>query len=103
MHLSNHAYNRRSDAYRLSGALLALAVSAGTSAGTVVVKRMDPGQDFLAVAAWQLILGSLPLLVLAALVEGGTSIVWSGEFVGLLLFLSLVGPSFATVLCYWLL
>ncbi len=54
-------------------------------------------------AAWQLILGSLPLLGLPTLVEGGTLIVWSGEFVGLLLFLSLVVPSFATVLCYWLL
>ncbi len=67
-------------AYGLSGVLLVLAASAGTSACSVIVKRMDRGRDLLSVAARQLILGSLPLLGLSALVEGASSIlgiVWT--------------------------
>ncbi|MBF6596307.1 MAG: DMT family transporter [Thermaceae bacterium] len=107
------------DAYGLSGAVLALAASAGTAAGSVILKRMqikdetspEPsrtrrgsgfGRALLVVAAWQLIIGSLPLLALSGLTERGTPVIWSAEFITLLLSLALVGTSFATALWYWL-
>lgn len=111
------------DAYGISGAVLALAASAGTAGGSVILKRMqvgrhvedDPsfggstprgysgsGPALLVIAAWQLIIGSLPLLALSGLVERGAPMIWSAEFIALLLSLALVGTSFATALWYWL-
>ena len=91
------------DAYGLSGALLALGAAGGTAAGTIIVKRAGLDRDVLGSAAWQLILGSLPLLAVSALVERDARVNWTGAFLGLLLFLALVGTSFATALWYWLL
>lgn len=89
-------------AYGLSGPLLALAASGGAAAGTVIVKRMAPGRDLLAVIAWQLILGSLPLFLGSAAAEPGTTVLWTSEFIVLLLFLALLGTSLATAVWYWL-
>lgn len=112
------------DAYGLSGALLALAASAGTAAGSVILKRMQvggqsvrevpppqapytkaaqgPGPALLVIAAWQLVIGSLPLFALSGFTERGAPVIWSAEFITLLLSLALVGTSFATALWYWL-
>jgi drug/metabolite transporter (DMT)-like permease len=90
-------------AYGVAGPLLALGASAGTAAGSVIVKWMNmTTQDMLSIAAWQLILGGLPLLAVSAFVEANTPIVWDVRFIGLFLFLALVGTSFATALWYWL-
>jgi drug/metabolite transporter (DMT)-like permease len=65
-----------------------------------------PGREagpLLALAAWQLMIGSLPLLGASAVFEPNAGITWNIEFVGLLLFLALVGTSFTTALWYWLL
>lgn len=83
------------------GALLALGASGGSAIGSVIVKRMRP-RNLMATAGWQLIIGSAPLLVASAAIERGTPVVWSGAFIGMLLFLALVGTSFATALWYWL-
>lgn len=91
------------DAYGISGAVLALAASAGTAAGSVLVKRAALVSGLLAVAAWQLIIGSLPLLGASAIFEPNAVVTWNMEFVGLLVFLALVGTAFATALWYWLL
>ena len=64
------------------------------------MKRAVVGEPFLRVAAWQLLLGGLPLLVLSAALEG--PIVWAPTFVALLLFLALVGTAFTTAAWYWL-
>ena len=90
------------DAVGISGVLLALAASVGAALGSVLVKRMGRPSAVLAVTAWQLIVGSLPLLGLSALVEHGARVVWSAEFVGLLLFLAVVGTAFTTAVWYWL-
>ncbi len=90
------------DAFGLSGALLALAASVGASSGGILVKRMGVREDLLTVTSWQLILGSLPLLLASTVVEGAAPIVWNPEFVSLLLFLALVGTSFLTLAWYWL-
>lgn len=90
------------DAYGFSGAMLALLASTGSAIGSVIVKRMGHQPSLLAVTAWQLIIGSLPLLGIAALVERDATVVWNLEFVGLLLFLALVGTSLTFALWYWL-
>lgn len=90
------------DAYGLSGMALALTASAGASASSVIFKRMRTPASLLGITAWQLILGSLPLLVISTLIERETQVIWNAQFVGLLLFLALVGTSFANAIWYWL-
>lgn len=90
------------DAYGLSGALLAVAASGGLALGSVLAKRMGAQPDLLAITAWQLILGSLPLFGTAAVVERGVGVNWTGPFVALLLFLALAGTALPTPLWYWL-
>lgn len=89
-------------AYGLSGMALALAASAGASAASVIFKRMSIPVNLLVITAWQLILGSLPLLAVSVLIERDTQVIWNVQFVGLLLFLALVGTSFANAVWYWL-
>lgn len=88
-------------AYGLAGLLLPLVSSAGSAVESVIVKRSDARDDILLVAAWQLLLGSAPLLALSAGFERG-GIAWSPGFIGLLLFLALAGTAFTTALWYWL-
>ena len=90
------------DAYGLSGMALALTASAGASASSVIFKRMGTPASLLVITAWQLILGSLPLLAISALIERDTQMIWNAQFVGLLLFLALIGTSFANAVWYWL-
>ena len=85
-----------------SGAMLALVVSAASAGGSVIVKRMGPQPSLLVVTGWQLVVGSLPLLVASAGLERDAPVLWTAEFVGLLLFLALVGTSLAFAAWYWL-
>lgn len=80
----------------------ALAASTGTAIGNVIVKRINLKRGLLAFAGWQLILGSLLLLILSGLFEEGKLVVWNMEFSGLLLFLAIVETSFPTAIWYWL-
>lgn len=91
------------DAYGVSGAALALTASAGSAAGNIIVKRLGPVPSLLAVTAWSLTLGSLPLVGISLVVETGESITWNAEFLGLLIFLALPGTALATAMWYWLL
>ena len=47
-------------------------------------------------------LGSLPLLAASAIFERNAPVMWDPEFVVELLFLALVGTSFANAVWYWL-
>ena len=87
----------------LLGAVLPLLSAVGSASESVVVKRLNTGNETLRVAGWQLLLGGLPLLALSAWVERDVTILWGTRFVILLLFLALVGTAFATALWYWLL
>ena len=89
-------------AYGVVGLLLPLVSAAGSAAESVIVKRADAGAAVLRVAAWQLLIGSIPLLALSLWLERGRSITWSPTFGVLLLFLSFVGTAFTTALWYWL-
>lgn len=86
----------------VAGLALALTVSAGSAVGNIVVKRLGPLPSLLAITAWALLLGSLPLLAISLLAERGESVTWSLEFLGLLLFLALPGTALATAMWYWL-
>lgn len=90
------------DIYSLGGALTALASSTGSAAGNIIVKRMGNQFNLLTITAWQLILGSLPLLAVSAFFEGGAKVSWNLEFIVLLLFLALVGTAFTTGVWYFL-
>lgn len=84
----------------LSGPALALAVSTGSAVSNILVKRLKFEADLLAVTAWQLIAGSLPLLAGSALMERGIPIRWTAGFILLLAFLALAGTSFVTAAWY---
>ena len=86
----------------LAGPALALAASLGFAIGSVVIKRVEPGAGLLAVTGWQLLGGALPLLAASAFVERSAPMRWTPEFVGILLFLALIGTSLATAAWYWL-
>ncbi len=90
------------DAHGISGAALALTASGGAALGSVLFKRMEISTGLLAITAWQLMLGSLPLLAASAIFERNAQVIWDPEFVVELLFLALVGTSFANAVWYWL-
>ncbi len=67
--------------------------------GTVLVKRLRKHQqiDLLSLTAWQMALGAVPLVLLAALIpERPTD--WSAIYIGILAFMSVI----STALCWWL-
>jgi drug/metabolite transporter (DMT)-like permease len=67
--------------------------------GTILVKRLRSRQqvDLLSLTAWQMILGAIPLVLLALLVpERPTD--WSATYIGILTFMSVI----STALCWWL-
>src|SRR5258708_5436915 len=84
----------------LSGAALALTASASAAIGSVVFKRMRVAIGLLAISAWQLILGSLPLLTVSAFVEGQVPVIWNIQFVAIVLFLALAGTSLVNTAWY---
>ena len=86
-----------------AGSLLALGASLGAAVGSVVVKRIRVRPGLVALTGWQLVLGSVPLVVMAALQPGGLAIRWTPTFVLILLFLALLGTALPTTLWFWLL
>jgi drug/metabolite transporter (DMT)-like permease len=67
--------------------------------GTVLVKRLRARQpvDLLSLTAWQMLLGAVPLALLAVVVpERPTD--WSAAYIGILAFMSVISTAF----CWWL-
>lgn len=67
--------------------------------GTVLVKRLRAQQkvDLLSLTAWQMLIGSVPMVLLAVIVpERHTD--WTAAYVGILAFMSVI----STALCWWL-
>ncbi len=67
--------------------------------GTVLVKRLRKRHpvNLLSLTAWQMLLGGIPLVLLATLVpEHATN--WAAAYIGILAFMSLI----STALCWWL-
>lgn len=86
-----------------NGSLLAIGASAGAAAGSVVVKRIRVRPGLVALTGWQLVIGGVPLLLLAAREPAGLAIAWTPTFVATLLFLALLGTALPTTLWFWLL
>ncbi|SEO84553.1 DMT family transporter [Aquisalimonas asiatica] len=85
------------------GPLLALASSAGLVAASVVVKHIGSGVSRLVLAAWPLVLGSIPLFLLSLALEPVNATDWSPYFVGVLVFLAIPGTALLTLGWYSLL
>ncbi len=84
------------------GPMLALLASLSVATGNVLAKRMGPQPRLLAIASWQLLLGSLPLLAASAVLEQAATISWAPTFVIALLFLAFAGTALPTPVWYWL-
>ncbi len=67
--------------------------------GTVLVKRLRSRQqvDLLSLTTWQMLLGAIPLVLLALMIpERPTD--WSVPYIGILTFMSVI----STAMCWWL-
>jgi drug/metabolite transporter (DMT)-like permease len=94
---------REQSGHPLLGAMLALGSSASAAIASVTVKGLCPGKDLMSLTGWQLIAGGVVLLGLSAVLEPNETIMWTGRFVSLLLFLALAGTALSTWLWFWLL
>ena len=67
--------------------------------GTVLIKRLRAKQqvDLLSLTTWQMLIGAVPLVLLAVVIpERHTD--WSATYIGILAFMSVI----STALCWWL-
>lgn len=79
--------------------LLGILAALSWAIGTILIKRLRARHevDLLALTAWQMALGALPLVVLAFVVpEHPTA--WTASYIGILAFMSVA----STALCWWL-
>lgn len=78
---------------------LGLMAAVSWAVGTILIKRLRSRceVDLISLTAWQLLMGAVPLLLLA-LVVPDRSTVWSAPYIGILAFISIV----STALCWWL-
>ena len=72
----------------------------GVAVGNVLLKRLAGRVDPLMATGWQFILGGVPLLLAAQVVESPLQVVWSPAFVINLMVLSLLGTALAFVLWF---
>ena len=89
--------------YAFLGAMLATGTSLGAAVTAVLLKRLKPGTDLISFTGWQLIAGSLPLLAGSYFFESDSIITWSGFFIGLVIFLGLIGTALTEIIWFWLL
>lgn len=83
--------------YALGIAYIALA-AAGIAIGNVAMKRLPGEVDAIVAMGLQLLLGAVPLALLSVMSEDLTSVSLSGEFIAVLVILSVFGTSLA----FWL-
>jgi drug/metabolite transporter (DMT)-like permease len=94
---SPRLFSSGGDSYTMGIGLIVLA-AIGVSVGNVVIKRLAGNVDALVAMGLQMLMGSIPLVLLAFAMEAPGEIRWMPEFVAILLALSLFG----TALVYWL-
>ncbi len=86
-----------SDAF-LIGTGYIVAATIGITISNVLIKKVVNRIDPLMAMGWQLVIGSIPLAVIAVATEDPTAVNWTVEFLGSLIGLSLAG----TALAYWI-
>ncbi len=86
---------------KLISSLLGVAVGFTWALGAIMVKRLQlrAPMDLISMTAWQMFLGSLPLIVVAMLLPEAP-VVWSTRFITVLLLVSVVTTAFGWIL--WL-
>lgn len=83
---------------QLLGIAYIVLAACGITVSNVLIRRLGNRADPLVAMGWQMVIGSIPLGLLALSTENPTDLVWSTRFT-----LSLVSLSFAgTALVYWL-
>ena len=82
------------------GLLLPLIASASGAGETVIVRRARVGNQYIQLAAWQFLVGSIPLFAISAVLEANVPTVWSSGFFGPLAFLTAGATAAATSLWY---
>ena len=87
----------------LLGTVLALGATIASAYGTVLHKRCFSQKPIVVSAASQIILGGIPVLIYALLVEDVASIVWTPVAIGTILYLAIFGTVVAFLAYYWLL
>ena len=87
----------------LIGVFLILVGAVGIAISNVALKRLTGKVDVMRAMGWQLLIGAIPLALLAAATEDVTSIRWSWQFSLNLAALSVLGTSGAFVLWFSLL
>lgn len=70
----------------------------GITLSNVIIKRIATEIDPLMAMGWQLVIGSIPLGIVAVVMEDPMSVRWTVEFLGSLFGLSIAG----TALVYWI-
>ncbi len=67
--------------------------------GSILIKRLRGQQpvDLLVLTTWQMVIGAVPLVLLALIVPE-RPVEWSGAYIGILAFMSIA----STALCWWL-
>ncbi len=88
---------------QLLGMLLILVAAAGIAVSNVALKRLAGRVDILRAMGWQLVIGAVPLAVLALTTEDLLAVGWSPLFALNLIALSGLGTSAAFALWFWLL
>lgn len=88
----------------MTSSLLALGAGVCWAVSVIVFKRIPVhGRDeLLSITAWQMVFGMIPLVVVALVVEE-RPIVWSGYFIGALLYNGIGGMAIATLLWLYIL
>lgn len=83
----------------LLGNVLGLMTALSWAVGTILIKQLRSWceVDLISLTAWQLLMGAVPLSLLALAVPDRAT-VWSAPYVGILAFISIV----STALCWWL-
>jgi drug/metabolite transporter (DMT)-like permease len=88
----------------ITSSLLALGAGIAWAISVIVFKTMplDNRNDLISVTAWQMVFGVIPLVVVALLVDE-QPIVWSGYFIGALIYNGIGGMAIATLLWAYIL
>ncbi|NOJ60947.1 DMT family transporter [Arthrobacter sp. 260] len=76
-----------------TGAWLSITAALAITAGTLISRQIKA--NVLPVIGWHFLIGGAILALIAGLVEGAPVINWSARFIGILLYLSLVGTAAA--------
>jgi len=75
------------------GITYAFLAAVGVAVGVVAMKRLPDEVDAIMAMGFQLLLGAAPLALLSVLSEDFSSVVWSGDFLVVLVVLSVFGTS----------